>query len=84
MTATTYWTAMLWRSSWFIYGSVFLIAVLVVLARTALAGPWLYIAIGIVIGVILREFLYHRQTIKIWPVIDEIIDWHKVDVLVRW
>lgn len=39
--------------------------------------------IGIAIGALSRDFGRFHQTVKLWPALDEVIDWNKVDDLLN-
>ena len=79
-----YLTTMMWRSSYQIYLGIVGIAVLLLLiSRTAAIGRWIDLLLGILIGIIIRAMLSYRQTIRLWPVFDSIIDWGRVEALLE-
>jgi hypothetical protein len=77
-----YLATMIWRSSYVIYLGVFVIAVLVgLISRGILIGGWPYLLLGLILGVVLRNFRLYQQTIRLWPMLDAIIDWDRVEAL---
>ena len=83
-TMKLYLIAMLWRSSYLIYLGIVGVAVLLLLVgRTSAIGGWAYLLLGMMIGIIIRALLYYRQTVRLWPVFDSIIDWDKVEALLH-
>lgn len=79
-----YLIAMIWRSSYLLYLGIFGVSVLLLLIGRATAiGGWIYLLLGIIVGIIIRTILYYHQTIRLWPVFDIIIDWDKVEALLQ-
>jgi hypothetical protein len=79
-----YLSAMLWRSARWIYGGIFVVALLIVLlGRFAAVAGWIYLLLGVIVGVVIRDLLHYRQTIRIWPVFNTIIDWAVVETLLQ-
>jgi hypothetical protein len=78
-----YLSAMLWRSARWLYVGVFAIAVLIVIGRATIFGSLTYIILGLLLGFVVRDVIYYRQTTLVWPVFDEIIDWGKVEALLQ-
>jgi hypothetical protein len=79
-----YLIAVLRRSSYLIYLGIFGVALLLLLiGRTAAIGGWVYLLLGVIIGIIVRALLAYQQTIRLWPVLTVIIDWDKVDALLQ-
>jgi hypothetical protein len=79
-----YLAAMLWRSSYLIYLGIVGVAILLLLvSRVTAIGGWIYLLLGIIIGNVVRALLSYRQTIDLWPVLERIIDWDKVDALLQ-
>lgn len=77
-----YATSMIWRSSYVIYLGIFVIALLVMLiSRGILMGGWLYLLLGMLLGVVLRNLRLYHQTIRLWPMFDVIIDWEQAEAL---
>ena len=77
-----YLMAMMWRSSYLIYLGIVAVAVLlVVIGRGVVIGGWLYLLLGIILGVVIRNLRLYHQTVRLWPVLDSIIDWDKVEAL---
>ena len=77
-----YVSAMLRRSAYQIYLAIAAIALLLLLtSRITTIGAWIYLFLGVIIGLILRGLLAYHQTIRLWPVLTSIIDWDKVDTL---
>ena len=76
--------AMLWRSSYMIYLGIVGVAVLLLLiSRAIVIGGWLHLLLGIILGVVIRNLRLHHQTIRLWPVLDSIIDWNSVEALLQ-
>jgi len=79
-----YLMAMIWRSSYLVYlGIIGVAALLLLINRVAAIGGWSYLLLGVIIGSFLRALLAYRQTIRLWPMLDSIIDWAKVDALLQ-
>jgi hypothetical protein len=79
-----YLSALLWRSASQIYLAIGAIALLIVLiGRTSAIGAWIYLLLGVIIGMIVRALLSYQHTIRLWPVLASIIDWDKVDALLQ-
>jgi hypothetical protein len=79
-----YLIAMIWRSSYVIYLGIVGVAVLLLLiSRASVIGGWIYLLLGVIIGIIIRALLHYHQTIRLWPVFDIIIDWNKVEALLQ-
>lgn len=38
---------------------------------------------GLGFGTILRDFGWHRNTTRVWPVMSHVIDWQKIDNLLE-
>ena len=79
-----YLIAMMWRSSYLIYlGIVGLAVLLLFISRATAMGGWVYLLLGVIIGIFIRALLSHHQVIRLWPVLDSIIDWDKVEALLQ-
>jgi len=74
--------AMMWRSSYALYLAIVAVAVLIVLiGRGSVLGGLFYLLLGIILGVVFRNLRQYHQTVRLWPVLDRIIDWDKVEAL---
>jgi hypothetical protein len=62
-------------------GIVGVAVLLVVIGRGTAIGGWLYLLLGIILGVVIRNLRLYHQTVRLWPVLDSIIDWDKVEAL---
>jgi len=66
-----------------IYLIILSINLLTVLAISRIAGPVPGSIFGsFVMGALLRDLSFFRRTVKIWPVLKQIIDWKTVDQLI--
>ena len=49
-----------------------------VLSELTHVDVWPYLAVGVV-GCLARDFGWFRRNVQIWPTLNQIIDWEKVD-----
>lgn len=83
-TMQLYLIAMIWRSSYMVYfGIIGVAGLLVLISRAVTIGGWVYLLLGVIIGISIRALLSYYQTVRIWPLFDFIIDWDKVEALLQ-
>lgn len=81
MNLTAYRAAVISGSSYRIYGSIIIAALLLLLVKTPLGGPWVYVTMGALIGIGIHQFWGYWQFPKQWALLNQIIDWEKVETL---
>ena len=60
-----------------------LIFLVYILARTAGTEALAMIAIGLFLGVLLRDISRFRQFVYMWPATSAVIDWDRLEVLLK-
>lgn len=66
---------------------IMLIVVVATLTVVTLTGsfsdalPWAGLLIGLVSGAALRDLGHVRIAVRVWPVLSQVLDWQKIDVL---
>lgn len=76
--------ALLWQASGIFWLSVVGMAILVLLAsRGGALQIWAVLLIGVAVGLLARTAIYYVQTIRLWPMLEQIIDWQAVEQLLE-
>ncbi|MDQ2807720.1 MAG: hypothetical protein M3Z04_12560 [Chloroflexota bacterium] len=66
---------------------IMLIVVVATLTVVTLTGsfsdalPWAGLLIGLVSGAAARDLGYARIAVRVWPVLNQVLDWQKIDAL---
>jgi hypothetical protein len=83
-TAQSTLVAVLWRSSGLFWLSIMGIAVLALLAsRGGALQVWAFLLIGVIVGLLVRTAISYAQTIRLWPLLEHIINWEVVEQLLQ-
>jgi hypothetical protein len=82
-----------WRSSpptfWFLISQnlirylIHLVLVIFLVLLAPLTGePWIgWIAIGLFLGVLLRDIGLFQRSVRLWPMTSAVLDWERIDEL---
>lgn len=46
------------------------------------SNDWLLLVVGLMAGAFFRDIGYFRVTIRVWPILDRVVDWKRVHELV--